>query len=183
MLLRAIQRFGRLPRLMTNEEFRRLIGARRCAEGWRLLGAKIDQSAHIHPKVSMRDPGNVTIGAGCKLAGAVILDSWFPITLAPSVLINQAELLTGSHDFDSPGWELTGGPINIGEHAWLIRGVTVLPNLSIGKYAVVATRAVVTKDVADYAVVAGNPATVIKERARFSLSQGASPVGPQGQIG
>jgi serine acetyltransferase len=38
--------------------------------------------------------------------------------------------------------------------------------VTIGNYAVVGTGSVVSRDVPDYAVVAGNPARVIKERAR-----------------
>lgn len=41
-------------------------------------------------------------------------------------------------------------------------GVTICPGVTIGKYAVVAAGAVVTKDVPDYAVVGGVPAKVIK---------------------
>ena len=40
--------------------------------------------------------------------------------------------------------------------------VTVCPGVTIGRYAVVGAGAVVTKDVPDYAVVAGVPAKVIR---------------------
>ena len=46
--------------------------------------------------------------------------------------------------------------------AWIGAGATVLPGISIGKHAIVGAASVVTKDVADYAVVVGNPAKVIK---------------------
>ncbi|MOA39424.1 dTDP-3-amino-3,6-dideoxy-alpha-D-galactopyranose 3-N-acetyltransferase [compost metagenome] len=39
---------------------------------------------------------------------------------------------------------------------------TLLPGITIGKYAMVGAGAVVTKDVPDYAVVAGNPAKIIR---------------------
>ncbi|MFM5730542.1 LbetaH domain-containing protein [Aeromonas caviae] len=39
---------------------------------------------------------------------------------------------------------------------------TLLPGITVGKYAMVGAGAVVTKDVPDYAVVAGNPAKVIR---------------------
>lgn len=42
------------------------------------------------------------------------------------------------------------------------KNVTICPSVTIGKYAVVGAGAVVTKDVYDYAVVAGTPAKIIK---------------------
>jgi phosphonate metabolism protein (transferase hexapeptide repeat family) len=52
----------------------------------------------------------------------------------------------------------------IGHDVWIGHGAIVLPGISIGHGAVVAAGAVVTKDVEDYAVVAGVPAKRIKWR-------------------
>jgi virginiamycin A acetyltransferase len=52
----------------------------------------------------------------------------------------------------------------IGNDVWLGRGATVLPGVSIGDGAVIAAHSVVTKDVAPYAVVAGNPARQVRTR-------------------
>lgn len=54
----------------------------------------------------------------------------------------------------------------IGPDAWIGRAAIVLPGRSIGAGAIVGAGAVVTKDVAPYTIVAGNPARVI--RPRFS---------------
>ena len=53
------------------------------------------------------------------------------------------------------------GPVHIKEGAWLAFGCHILSGVTIGKHSVVAANAVVTKDVPDYTVVAGNPARVI----------------------
>ncbi len=58
---------------------------------------------------------------------------------------------------------LAGG-VTVGEGALLGAGCVVLPNIKIGKWATVAAGAVVTRDVPDYAVVAGTPAQIIKYR-------------------
>ena len=55
--------------------------------------------------------------------------------------------------------------VTIGHDAWIGHGAIVLPGRRIGDGAVIAAGAVVTKDVAPYAIVAGNPARLI--RARF----------------
>ena len=52
----------------------------------------------------------------------------------------------------------------VGEDCWLGYGSVVLSGCRVGRGAVVAAGAVVTKDVPDYAIVAGNPAVVIGER-------------------
>jgi acetyltransferase-like isoleucine patch superfamily enzyme len=57
-------------------------------------------------------------------------------------------------------------PLVIGDDVWVGWGATILGPVTVGTGAVVATGAVVMKDVPPYAVVAGNPAKVI--RTRFS---------------
>ena len=53
-------------------------------------------------------------------------------------------------------------PILIKKGAWIGAGATILPGVSIGKYAIVGAASVVSKDVNDYEVVVGNPARVIR---------------------
>ena len=55
-------------------------------------------------------------------------------------------------------------PINIGHDVWIGARVTILDGVHIGNGAVIAAGAVVTKDVPDYAIVAGVPAKIIKYR-------------------
>jgi phosphonate metabolism protein (transferase hexapeptide repeat family) len=57
-------------------------------------------------------------------------------------------------------------PVTIGHDVWIGHGAIILPGRTIGTGAIVAAGAIVTKDVASYAIVAGNPARLI--RPRFS---------------
>lgn len=54
-------------------------------------------------------------------------------------------------------------PVKIGDNAWIGGRAVILPGITIGDNVVVASGAVVTKDVPDNVVVGGNPAKIIKE--------------------
>lgn len=54
--------------------------------------------------------------------------------------------------------------VTIGSGCWLASGATILPGTTIGRGAVVAASAVVTADVEPYAIVAGNPARLVRHR-------------------
>ena len=63
------------------------------------------------------------------------------------------------------GADVETAPLSIGAGSWLGAHVIILPGCRrIGRGAVVAAGAVLTRDVPDYAVVGGNPARVIKYR-------------------
>lgn len=56
------------------------------------------------------------------------------------------------------------GPVIIGNNVWIGDKATILPNVSIGNGAIIAANSVVTKDVPEYCIVAGNPAKIIKQK-------------------
>ena len=54
--------------------------------------------------------------------------------------------------------------VTIGDDVWIGYGVIILPGVTVGKGSIIGAGAVVTKNVPEYAVVAGVPAKVIKYR-------------------
>lgn len=62
------------------------------------------------------------------------------------------------------GQPTSRGDVRIGSDVWIGRGVTILSGVTVGDGAVVAAGAVVTRDVAPYAIVAGNPARLVRYR-------------------
>ena len=65
---------------------------------------------------------------------------------------------------------ITCKPVRVCKGAWVGAGSTLLPGVTVGRYAIVGAASVVTKDVPDYAVAVGNPARVIKhlDQSRFN---------------
>ena len=61
------------------------------------------------------------------------------------------------------------GDTIVGNDVWIGHKVTIMPGVQIGDGAIIATRSVVTKDVAPYSVVGGNPSKELKKR--FSEEQ------------
>jgi acetyltransferase-like isoleucine patch superfamily enzyme len=63
-----------------------------------------------------------------------------------------------------PYKDYSNGDVAIGHDVWIGTGAIILSGVTIGHGAVVAARAVVTKDVPPYAIVGGNPAKIIRYR-------------------
>jgi phosphonate metabolism protein (transferase hexapeptide repeat family) len=61
--------------------------------------------------------------------------------------------------------------VTIGHDVWIVHGAIVLAGRSIGTGAVVAGGAVVTKDVAPYTIVAGNPARPVRRRFAEDIAE------------
>lgn len=78
----------------------------------------------------------------------------------------EASILTLGHDPQSPSFDLRGGDVRIGDRAWIGYRALILPGVTIGEGAVVASSAVVTMSVEPFTIVAGNPARVIGQRSR-----------------
>ena len=73
----------------------------------------------------------------------------------------NAQLISNKHDlYDRQ--ILLCKPVHICENVWIGAGATILPGVTVGKNAVVAAGAVVTKDVEPNTIVGGNPAKFIK---------------------
>jgi acetyltransferase-like isoleucine patch superfamily enzyme len=166
-LIAALDGLGLLRPGLKLFAFRKAIGPSGRVIAWRRAGCRIQGDVRLGPRVTMRRPENVSIGDGTVINGPALIDAWGPITIGRRCILGgQIELLSGSHDVDGPDLDGKVKPIDIGDYAWLPRHVIVLPGVVIGTAAVVGTGAVVSRDVPDYAVAAGNPARVVRTRAR-----------------
>ena len=127
-----------------------------------LFHGQVGENNLIFGQLTAVLPKNVTIGSGCTIMDGCVMMGAGGITIENNVLIGaQVKLISNNHDiYDRP--VLTVKPVLIKEGAWIGAGVSILPGVTVGKYAVVGTNSVVTKDIPDYAVAVGIPAKIIK---------------------
>lgn len=109
---------------------------------------------------------NVHIGNRVVVNFGTLLDGRrHEIKIGNNVSIGpKATVLTLGHDPASAYFSDKGGAVAIEDHVWLAYGSIILPGTTIGKGAIVAAGAVVSKDVEPYSIMAGNPARCIGQR-------------------
>ncbi len=140
----------------------------------RIFGARLGRNVHVYPAVRIWAPWNLILGDDVGIGNNATLYSMATITIGTRAVVSQgAHLCTGTHDFEDPHFQLRARPIIIGAHAWICAEAFIGPGVEIGEGAVVGARAVATRTVPGWTVVAGNPATFIKER-RFRPSEALS---------
>ena len=131
------------------------------------FGVKLSPTAALHWRARFFCPEGVTIGDYTNVGNDAFLDGRQSLTIGSCVNIaGEVRIYTLEHDIDDPMFGAVGGPVVIEDYAYLGTRVTVLPGVRIGYGAVVASGAVVTKDVAPYMLVGGVPAKPIRERSR-----------------
>jgi acetyltransferase-like isoleucine patch superfamily enzyme len=110
--------------------------------------ASVGAGAYIQEKVVIQ--ANVQFGVNCSVhMGCLIAHD---VRVGHSAFISFAVAVSGE--------------VEIGDGAFIGANATLVPRIRIGKFATVGAGAVVIRDVPDYAVVAGNPARVVKENPR-----------------
>lgn len=137
----------------------------------RRRGTRIGVRTKIWRDVWIDDYQGLVIGGDVTIGKSVMLLCSGSVAIGDRVMIGHgAKIISAGHRIpggrDTPmrwsGPEME--PIRIAEDAWIGAGAIVLAGAHIGRGAVVAAGAVVSRPVPDYAVVAGVPARVMRER-------------------
>lgn len=156
-----------------------------------LFRIKIGEDSSIHWRAEFNQPSGIAIGRNTILGNDAFLDGRFPkkwsekevkflrylkeffnpeerpLVIGNNVSIaGEVRIYTMEHDIDDPDFKEVGAAVVIDDYAVIGTRVTILPGVHIGKGAVVASGAVVTKNVEPYAVVGGVPAVFIKNRSK-----------------
>jgi len=146
----------------------------------RMLKAKISWKVGLYRGFEVRSPWKLSIGAGTIVGHHALLDARMGLTIGNNVNIsNEVMIWTLHHDYNSPDFAQTGQPVIIEDYVWLCSRTVILPGVTIGKGAVVAAGAVVTRNVQPYTVVGGVPAKPIAKRNEnltYDLSDAVLPI-------
>ena len=131
----------------------------------KIFGANLSGMPFIHSTTKIQIPWNLTMKHRACLGEHTNAYSLGKIDIQEGATIAQeAYLCTGTHDFKDPSLQLITKPITIGKNSFIGARAMILPGVSIGDQAIVGAMSVVSKDVPDHHVVAGNPAKNIGER-------------------
>ena len=132
----------------------------------RCFNKSISKECIILRRVKFYNFWNIEIGAHSIINQGCVLDCRrYSIIIGENVDVGPyTKIWTLGHDPDDNGHGLYGGRVELHDHVWVASSVTILPNISLGKGAVVAAGSVVVRDVQKKEIVAGNPARVIRKR-------------------
>ena len=131
---------------------------------------RFDASSAIYRNVDLRSPYRIVVGAHTNINKRCVLDGRGGLKIGNNVDIAQeTNIWTEQHDYNSPTYKSVCKEVVIEDYVWLASRVTVLPGVHIGRGSVVASGAVVTKDVPPLAIVAGIPAKIIGYRKEEAL--------------
>lgn len=135
-----------------------------------LLFARLGHNSMIDYQTYFRYPWRMRIGEGvwinrgCEFYGAMMAANG-EITIGDHCAFGpRVRILTATHDYRRLDLPDRAASVTVGNHVWVGAGATILPGVTIGSGAVVAAGSVVTRDVAPFTIVAGNPARFIKNR-------------------
>ncbi len=142
---------------------------------YRRIGIKIGAGSTIFMSSYMHEATNITIGASTVINQHCDLDGRGGLKIGSNVNISShVVIVAGSHDVqDGESFFGYAKPITIEDYVWLCTRCTILAGVTVGRGAVVAAGAVVTRSIAPYTIVAGIPAVKIGERSqdlRYSLA-------------
>ena len=133
-------------------------GSIEIGDGFKAYGAPLP------PRVTAGANARVAIGSGVMLNYGVEIYAAELVSIGDDVSIGDLSAVydTDFHEVEE-GREVRIAPVEIGNNVWIGRQAIVLPGVTLGDHAVVASGAVVSRDVPARTLVAGNPARPVRE--------------------
>lgn len=132
---------------------------------FKLAGGRIGSGSTMHMGARFYSPAGIRVGDDTIIGYRAFLDGRDKLNIGNHVdIASEAMIYNSEHDLDAEDFHAILAPVEIGDYVFIGPRAIVLPGVKIGRGAIVAAAAVVTKDVPDYAIVGGVPAKIIGER-------------------
>ena len=130
----------------------------------KLTGKTVDKSFRLFPPFYTDCGKNITVGKNVFINSCCHFQDQGGVFIEDGVLIgHNVVFATLNHDIlPEKRQSIYPAPIKIGKNVWIGSNSTILSGVTIGNDAVIGAGSVVTKDVPENCVVAGNPAKIIK---------------------
>ena len=138
-------------------------------DGAKIGSVSVGQYTYIGERSSIE---RTTIGGFCSIAPKVIIGlASHPTNHVSTYPGFYSSGATGAHYFVSEFPFVDKKPTEIGHDVWIGARAVIIGGVKIGTGAIVATGAVVTKDVPPYAIVGGVPARILRYRFEPKLCE------------
>lgn len=133
---------------------------------YKLFGMKIGNGSNLYWGLEIRGSRHIEIGEDTSIGHDCKLDGRFKLIIGNHVnLSSEVMIWTAQHEINDLKFKAVGSAVEICDWAWISTRAIILPGIRIGRGAVVAAGAVVTKNVEDYEIVGGVPAKHIGYRS------------------
>ncbi len=116
-----------------------------------------------HRRTLVSGWGRIRMGDRVFVNVGTVIVSVQEVEIGDDVALANEVLLVDSHSHGIEGRPHVQAPIRIGAGSWVGNRAIVLPGVTLGRRVVVGAGAVVTRDVPDDMMVAGNPARVVRQ--------------------
>ena len=147
------------------------VHVRRCF--LQIIGINAPHNVRFYDGFQIRKAQGIHIKEGTTIGPNVLLDGRKGLFIGRNVVIAYDSIIwTLNHDYNDMYFSTKGAPVYIEDFVWVCSRAIILPGVTIGEGAIVASNAIVTKDVPPYSIVAGIPARVVGMREKKKYSYG-----------
>ena len=131
----------------------------------RIFGAEVGKGVNFKPSVNIKYPWRLKVGNYAWIGEKVWIDNLADIQIGDNSCISQgALLLTGNHNYKKSRFDLNIAEIVLEDGVWIGAKSIVAPGVTCASHSVLVAGSMISSDMEEYTIYAGNPARKIRTR-------------------